>query len=137
MAGELTPDAVMAEVERVMGVRWRWGSADCCTASCDVFSALYGIDPMMSVRGTYDSAVSAARLITRWGGFAEMAEALAQSARLSVSAGRSGDIGLSSPGDAGGPDGRALLICIQPGAWAGKSDLGFTILPNAERCWGV
>lgn len=134
---DITPSAVMAEVDRVMSVRWRWGSADCCTAACDVFAALHGRDPMAAVRGSYGGAVSAARLIRTWGGFPEMAEALARAARLVQSNGRPGAIGLSAPGDAGGPDGRAMLICIEPGAWAGKSELGYTILPNAERCWCI
>lgn len=135
MARELTPEIVANAVERVMSVRWQWGSADCCTASCDVFKALHGIDPMESVRGSYSDAVSAARLIRDWGGFSSMAEAFAIRNGLSPSSGKPGDIGLSMPGNAGGPDGRAMLICIQPGSWAGKSDLGYTILPCAERCW--
>ncbi len=135
MSNPVSPSAVMAEVERVMSARWQWGAADCCTSACDVFAALHGIDPMAQVRGAYDDAVSAARLIRDWGGFAAMAEALARTARNSVSNGQTGDIGLSAPGDAGGPDGRAMLVCIEPGAWAGKSELGYTVLPNAERCW--
>jgi len=135
MAGKLTPELVMAEVETVMSVRWEWGRADCCTSASDVFLALHGIDPMAEFRGLYDSAISAARLIQNWGDFPAMAEALARASGLSPSDGDTGDIGLSSPGAAGGPDGRAMLICISPGIWAGKSELGYTILPNAERCW--
>lgn len=135
MARELTPEAVAAEVDRIMSARWRWGVADCCTAACDVFQALHGIDPMAEVRGRYDDAVSAARLIREWGGFRPMADAFARAASLTVSDGQPGDIGISAPGNAGGPDGRAMLICIRPGAWAGKSELGYVILPNAERCW--
>lgn len=135
MAGVVTPVAVMAEVERVMSAPWSWGTADCCTAACDVFAALHGIDPMAPLRGRYDDAVSAARLIRDWGGFAALAESFARASCLATGSGQPGEIGLSAPGDAGGPDGRAMLICVQPGAWAGKSDLGYTILPNAERCW--
>lgn len=127
----------MFQVDRVMSQRWKWGLADCCTAACDVFAALHGIDPMSAVRGGYDDAVSAARLVRAWGGFAAMAASFARASNLTPTNGAPGDIGLSSPGDAGGPDGRAMLICIQPGVWAGKSELGFTILPNAERCWRV
>lgn len=135
MPDMISPDAVMAAVEEAMSARWEWGRADCCTAASDVFLALHGIDPMASLRGRYSDAMGAARLIQSWGGFVAMASGLARAAGLVVSDGQPGDIGLSVPGDAGGPDGRALLICIQPGAWAGKSDLGYSILPNAERCW--
>lgn len=131
----MTPATVMVEVERVMAARWEWGVADCCTAACDVFAALHGVDPMAAIRGRYNTAIGAYRIIREWGGFPAMAEALARSAGLSVGAGAPGEIGLSAPGHAGGPDGRALLICVQPGHWAGKSETGFTILPGAERCW--
>lgn len=131
----MTPDKVLEEVERVMSVRWSWGSADCCACAADVFAALHGVDPMAPVRGMYDDAMGAYRLIRDWGGFPAMAEAMARISGLSVGSGQPGEIGLSEPGNAGGPDGRAMLICIQPGQWAGKSEMGFTILPGAERSW--
>lgn len=137
MARELTPAAVMAVVDDVMSEPWAWGATDCCASACDVFARLHGIDPMQAVRGSYSSAMGAVRLIQSWGGMVAMAEGLAAAADLSASDGATGDIGLSAPGFAEGPEGRALLICIQPGAWAGKAMDGFVILPNAERCWRV
>ena len=131
----MTPDQVLAEVERVMGARWQWGVADCCASASDVFLALHGVDPMAEVRGTYTDAIGAYRLVRDWGGFPAMAEAMARISGLSVGSGQPGEIGLSAPGNAGGPDGRALLICIQPGQWAGKSEMGFSVLPGAERSW--
>lgn len=135
MSNPLTPLAVMAEVDRIMSAHWQWGAADCCTGASDVFAALHGFDPMAPVRGQYDTALSAYRLIREWGGFAAMAQSLADIAGLRASDGLPGDIGLSPVGATEGPERRALLICIQPGAWAGKTDTGFAILPTAERCW--
>ncbi|MFB2530719.1 hypothetical protein ACEYYA_00960 [Paracoccus sp. p3-h83] len=132
-----TAAVVLAAVDRVMSVRWQWGRADCCTAACDVFQALWGRDPMASVRGRYDSAMGAVRLIGEWGDLPAMAEAMARAALLRPSNGLCGDLGLSMPGAAGGPDGRAILICVGPGRWAGKTTGGYAILPNAERAWGV
>ncbi len=134
MAGNLTSDAVMDAVDRIMSARWVWGMADCCTSACDVFRVLHGIDPMGPVRG-YADAMGAARLIKSYGGFLPMADALAGAAGLSTSDGVPGDIGVSSIGAAEGPERRALLICIGPGAWAGKTELGYAIIGNAERCW--
>lgn len=131
----MTPEQVLAEVDRVMSARWEWGVSDCCTCAADVFHSLHGIDPMAPVRGMYDDAMGAYRLIRDWGGFPAMADAMARIACLKVGTGQPGEIGLSAPGNAGGPDGRAMLICIQPGQWAGKSEMGFTILPGAERSW--
>ena len=130
-----TPAAVMAEVERIMSAHWSWGTADCCTGACDVYAALHGIDPMAPVRGQYEGAMGAYRLIRSWGGFPAMAEALARIAGLQPGQGQPGEIGLSAAGAADGPENRALLICIQPGAWAGKTPDGFAILPLADRCW--
>lgn len=141
MARDLTPEAVMAAVEQTMAAHWAWGRADCCTAACDVFAALQGRDPMAGLRGQYATAGQAARLIRRWGGFEAMAAALAEAAGLgacpTISQARPGAIGLSLPGAARGPARRALLICIQPGAWAGKTLDGFAVLPTAERCWNA
>lgn len=134
MAGNLTPKAVMAEVDRIMSMPWKWDVADCCTSACDVFHALHGIDPMASVRG-YGDAMGAARLIRSYGGFVAMASALASGSGLAVSDGRTGDIGVSSVGVAEGPERRSLLICVQPGVWAGKTITGYAIIKNAERCW--
>ncbi len=131
----MTPEQVLAEVDRVMGARWEWGVADCCACAADVFDAIWGIDPMAPVRGTYNDAMGAYRLIRDWGGFPAMADAMARIARLEVGSGQPGEIGLSAPGNAGGPDGRAMLICIQPGQWAGKSEMGYVVLPGVERCW--
>ena len=125
----------MDAVERIMAARWKWGRSDCCTAASDVFSALHAVDPMAPVRGSYDCAIGAARLIRDWGGFTAMADALAAGAGLRAGNGQPGEIGLSASGVASGPERRALLICIQPGAWAGKTEDGFMVLTTAERCW--
>lgn len=127
----------MAEVDRIMSAAWAWGTADCCTSACDVFAALHGRDPMEPVRGQYVNAKGAARLIRDWGGFAAMAASLAWMQGLIASDGAAGDIGLSPAGAAEGPERRALLVCVDRGVWAGKTEVGFAILPAAERCWRV
>lgn len=131
----ISPAAVMAEVERIMSAHWQWGAADCCAAACDVFEALHGIDPLAPLRGTYNSAIGAARLIRTWGGFSAIADALAAGAGLGIGQGATGEIGLSVSGAARGPEQRALLVCIQPGAWAGKTETGYAIINTAERSW--
>jgi hypothetical protein len=135
MAGALTPDAVMEAVDRIMSVRSEWGSTDCCFSACDVFADLHGIDPMAPVRGVYSDVIGAARLLKDYGGFVSMAETLAGAAGLIVSDGRTGDIGISSAGAGLGPERRCLLICAEPGVWAGKTELGYGIIRNAERSW--
>ncbi|WP_118138777.1 hypothetical protein [Oceanicella sp. SM1341] len=128
---------VLAHALQVMDRPFAWGRADCCTAACDVFEALFGIDPMAELRGRYTTAAGAMRIIAGEGGFAALAERLAASAGLvpGQGAGTPGALGLSAPGAATGPQGRALLVCIAPGAWAAKSEGGMSVLPKVERHW--
>ena len=120
----------MAVALSVMDRPWAWGEADCCTAACDVFGLLHGIDPMASLRGRYRSQMGAARIIAKAGGFVAMAEGLAQAARLGPSFGEPGDIGVAKM-----TDGHALVICVAPGQWAGKTVTGMTTVQDVVRCW--
>lgn len=131
----MQPEHIMHVVDDLMSKRWVWGFSDCCISASDVFDNLHGIDPMSVVRGTYDTARKAYRLTQQWGGLFEMSKKLAELSNLQISSGDVGDIGISYKGVAMGPEGRALLICIQPGAWAGKTENGYAIIPNAEICW--
>lgn len=129
MAGTVTPERVMVEVERVMSHPFLWGPCDCCSAACRVFHSLWGIDPMAGV-SAYQGPLQAARLIRAHGGLEPMADTMAGAAGL-----RPGHAigGLAiSPATARH---RAILVCIQPGLWAGKSKSGFAILRTAEKGW--
>lgn len=129
MAGTVTPQRVMAEVERILSRPFAWGPCDCCSAACDVFAALWGIDPMDPVRG-YAGPIGAARMMRRAGGLPMLAETLAEKAGLTVGH-ASGGLALSP----GMGTRHALLICIMPGLWAGKSKEGFALLRRADRGW--
>jgi len=122
--------SIMARALAVMDRPWSWGEADCCTAACDVFLGLHGVDPMASLRGRYRSRIGAGRIIRRAGGFVAMAEGLAQAARLGPSFGDPGDIGVAAM-----PDGHALVICVASGQWAGKTVTGMTTVQDVVRCW--
>lgn len=120
----------MAVCMDVMDRPWQWGAADCCTAACDVFLRLHGIDPMAPLRGRYDSRVGALRAIAQEGGWERMAQGLADRAGLVQSDGQPGDIGLIWTGNM-----MALAVCIEGGAWAGKSETGMATVPECVRCW--
>lgn len=135
MAGELTPSAVMAAVDDIMCQPWAWGAADCCTAACDVFMALHGVDPMALLRGRYSSRAEAARIVSSAGGFPALAEHMARRSGLVPVMAVPGAIGISHAGDAKGPGRRAMMICIQPGIWAGKTADGYAMRPRAEWGW--
>jgi hypothetical protein len=114
----------------VMDRPWQWGAADCCTAACDVFAVLHGVDPMAPLRGRYSSRKGALRQVARHGGWHAMAEELAARAGLVPSDGQPGDIALIMTGDT-----PALGICIEGRVFAGKSQMGMATVPDCVRCW--
>lgn len=124
----MTPDRVLAEAERIMSRPFAWGPCDCCSAACDVFAALWGLDPMARVRG-YQGAREAAQLMALHGGLPTLAETLADEAGL-IPGHASGGLAVAMIGPR-----PSLLICIQPGLWAGKSMRGLALVQAADRGW--
>ena len=125
MAGEL--EHVLA----VMCQKWQWGVTDCCSSACEVFRRINGIDPMQSIRGTYNTHKGAEKLISKMGGFLPMCETLASQAGLIDGVGESGEIGVSISGD----NMPVLSVCVGDGYWAAKSKNGFVLLKNVMRSW--
>lgn len=126
----VTPEDVEAAVVEVMAGPWVWGASDCCTAACDVFAALYGIDPMAPLRGRYASARGAALMIAGYGGWRAMCEALARDAGLRAGTGGAGELGLVRHA------GRwSLAIGWGAGLWAGRTDGGFATVTGAVQSW--
>jgi len=127
----VTGEQVMALASDAMERPFIWGQSDCSTAACDVFAALHGIDPMARVRGIYQSACGAMRLITVQGGWAAYSAALAADAGLvPVDQEAAGDIGLVETAGR-----HSLAICAGPGIWATKTENGLGIVTKAERAW--
>ena len=106
---------VMEVALDVMDRPWQWGEADCCTAACDVFLRLHGVDPMAHLRGRYATKTGAMRLIASFGGFVPMARALAEKSGLVPCEPRPGAIGATKEN---------LVICARPCVWLGKTENG-------------
>lgn len=121
---------ILAHALEVMDRPWKWGEADCCTAACDVFLRLTGIDAMAPLRGQYDTFRGAAALIQARGGFEAMCDGLAAAAGLSsVMEGAPGDLAVGSmPGDR-----FALTICIASSIYLGKTLTGMATIHRATR----
>ena len=118
-----------------MDRNWQWGAADCCTAACDVFAALYEIDPMADLRGRYDSLRTAAKIIDdEYGGFLEMAEIQADQYGLSHATGdTTGAIGcVSNPFF-----GYSMATGLGNGLWAVKTLRGFGVTKQIVKAWHV
>ncbi|AGT07910.1 DUF6950 family protein [Paracoccus aminophilus] len=128
MACAVTPDRVMAEVERVMSRPFEWGPRDCCSAACDVFAALWGFDPMARFRG-YRGARDALRLMADGGGLPKLCAQVSRETGL-IEGHAPGGFGLTAI--EGLP---SLLICITPGTWAGKTLRGFALVRSADKGW--
>lgn len=132
----MAPELIIQSVEDHMSQRWIWGASDCCSSARNVFHDLHGVDFMADIE-EYDSAAEAVRLIKSYGGFVDIVEYAMASAGLRDGVGNPGEVGISYQGAAEGIEGYALLICIEPGKWAGKTEYGYAILPDAERSWRV
>ena len=52
-----------------------WGARDCAVAAADHVRAMTGRDPMADLRGLYDDARGAARILREGGGFLAVVEA--------------------------------------------------------------
>lgn len=132
MAGIVTPDAVFAAVDDHMGGPMIWGQSDCTASACAVFAALHGVDPLQPLRGTYDSPITAARMIRRAGGMLSLGRRLARVAGLRPCGEVPGAIGVLRN------DGRLVAaICLMPGKWAAKTADGFAIEREAVCAWCV
>ena len=57
------PDRLIAFVAAREHVAFAWGAQDCCSFAADCAIALTGEDPMQDLRGAYDDAKSATRLL--------------------------------------------------------------------------
>lgn len=130
----MTGGVVMAVAMRVMDRPFDWGGCDCCTAACDVFAALHGVDPMARHRGAYEGARGAAVLIRSGGGWLAFADGVARDAGLVRTDEQApGHLGLTAK-RAGH---RSLAICVAPGWWAAKSKDGLALVTDVERVWRV
>ena len=71
------PKLLYRFIESKRRMPFAWASNDCCLFTCDWLLELTGIDPAakLGLRGTYDSALSAARVLTDHGGVEGIAAA--------------------------------------------------------------
>jgi hypothetical protein len=117
--------AVLREVQRVMFRPWDWSQDwHCLGDAADVFRALWGVDPIATVRGLATTEREASRIVDAAGGldpFAARAFEAAGLVRVACRAGAIG-VGLSNGGTFGG---RVAMICIAPGTWVAKTAGGF------------
>lgn len=120
---------VMDVALRVAELPWVWGRNDCCTFACDVFAEVYGIDPMADIRGTYDSAITAARLVVQRGGMDTNVRKTLRDAGLVPCSPREGALGVVT--DTGGR--KAAAICAGSGLWLARTTNGMSSRATASE----
>lgn len=127
---QLTPADVLTVCDDLMAGPFLWGPCDCCSAACAVFARLHGINPMASLPA-YAGAQGAARVIAEAGGWGALTARLARAAGLSDGH-AIGGLALSRPDPRGR---RSLMICVDHGLWAAKSQTGLAIVRVAAKGW--
>lgn len=131
----VSPAQVLAAVEAVMSRRWDW-SRDwhCLGDASDVFQMLWGADPMAGLRGQARTFGGARRIVQGAGGMDALAAREFKAAGLQRGPECTGQI-VIGPTTARAFGGRATLICIMPGQWAGKGLAGFDIIDWHGEGW--
>lgn len=112
---------------------FKWGLRTDCTAACEAFKALHGIDPIARHEERYSTALGAARKIKKYGGYlawCKLAFDLPETTQP-----QAGDLALIY---SDGPFGAAMALCIQPGEYATKTERGMVIttadIQGAWKC---
>lgn len=108
---------------------------NCVGDAADCFFALFGVDPVASLRGRFLTSAAAARAVAKAGGLDTFAEEAFQAAGLEAGAPATGSIGIGET-DVATFGGRMAMICIEPGLWVGKASRGATMIEaNNVRAW--
>ncbi|MCW7541878.1 hypothetical protein OOT46_29195 [Aquabacterium sp. A7-Y] len=113
-------------------VPFEWGRHDCALWAADVVHALTGFDPGADLRGTYASALQAARVVRARGGLAAIATAALGPPCPPLGV-RVGDIGLVRSGD------RECYAACNGAHWLAPAQNGLQVvdLDQASACWRV
>lgn len=129
------PGALHAYVEANKLRPFAWGEHDCILFACAGIAAITGHDPAAVWRGSYSTALGAARVFKLYGGFERMIETVAAAnhyTEIAVTKAQRGDLVLH--------DGKwptAGLCCGRLTAFAGPNHLIFTLTAECRRAWRI
>jgi len=118
----VTPQAAFNAALWHLRTPFAWGLRSDCTAACEAFKALHGLDPLAQCGASYTTAIGAARILNRAGGYLEWCRNTFDMPETDDP--RPGDLALIVSAD---PLGSALSICINRGEYASKSETGMSI----------
>jgi hypothetical protein len=129
-------ERLAALVTQRLHTPFAWGTHDCVLFAADAVHAITGTDPAAAQRGTYATALCAARVIAAHGSLAGIAAAALGAEVLPLQA-CAGDVGLVHQA-AGGSDRECLAVCTGA-CWHVPGAAGLVALPltAAARAWRV
>lgn len=115
-----------------------WGVRDCCLWGADAAHACTGTDPAADLRGTYGSALQAARLVRDAGGMPALLDARL-AGRISVDEAFDGDVCLLDPSCHEWLPGLDAVAVLYHGHVLAQADRGLAVWPvdRAVAWWGV
>jgi len=108
-----------------IGKPHEWGTHDCVTFAADAVREITGRDPMGSLRGTYDSRLSAARVMLEAGAESVGDLAALHLPEITPSEARRGDVIVSAEPH------EFLAVCVGRTA-VGPSETGMIHVPMAQ-----
>jgi len=106
-----------------------WGLNDCALYAADSVLACTGMDPAHDLRGTYCTALQAARVMRRHGGLAGLA-ASRLGEQVPAAMAQRGDVGISPQ-----RDGAALLVVCNGTSWLAPSRFGLATAAQPAMAW--
>lgn len=112
---------------------FKWGEQDCALFAADCVQAVTGDDLAATLRGTYSTALAAARILESWGGLEALATAKLGEPHDTQWNAVPGDIGLVQ--SANGP---CLALCAGT-HWLAPGERGLQPLARADalKAWKV
>jgi len=120
------------EADALFGVPFVRGVADCCTLACDHVLACHGVDLMAEYRNAYHDDAGAEQIIRKAGGWLCLWDHLCAQAGMRRCDGWDGAvIGLARV-----EHGRALVLPLEGGRWAGKAaGDGYCVVEEVRAAW--
>lgn len=120
-----------ALVAQRMRTPFAWGSHDCCLFAADAVLASTGVDHASDLRGTYDDAASALRVLRAAGGLDAVAARAGEPVPPLMA--QIGDVGVVAT------EGRESLAVCVGSVWLAPAAAGLAALPleSARAAWRV
>jgi hypothetical protein len=122
---------VLNATDSVMLRPWDWPRGHHCLGdAAAIVVAMGGPDVMARLRGQYRSALGALRIVRRAGGLADLLAAECRAAGMRLGAAVPGALATTK-----GQATPAVVVCIEPGQWVGKTRDGYAVVSANLEGW--